>query len=635
MKFEPRRLWTLARTRFGVGGLILIGGLLIAEGITTATILSGESPIERGIFDKLGANERLSIHENILYGTWVAKLSIAILCAILLGFSWWWARDVPSGHIAKLNPKRFGWGLWVPLLLAVVLAGAWRVPRLDHSLWNDEELAVRKYIVGGHSVNLETGELKFNELPWERTLFYSLNGQNHTVQSIASRIGYEIWKKYTNAGPGEFSEVAIRIGSLLAGLATVALIGFWLAQEGHPRAGVTAAFVLALNPWHIRYSVEARGYSFLLMFLVIMFICVRPALQTKKWRYWIGYGAGQALAILSFAASVFIVLPLNLVIGGILISKRDSFSGWRWIFVSVCGAALVDFFMLPTVIGFMGWLDSLNETVMPYDMAYFREFWGHLMLGVPWRAAVPEFEAGIGVRNVFAENWLKEVIIIYLLPLLVLAGTVFAVLRSTSARLFCGTMGVTILTVMLYCKFSDTPFHGWYAIYVLLWFVVALGFVGGAARVLQVRKSSHAILSWLPVIVVVLGYAWITVTPRRMVAAHDRHPMRQTIEMVRGEAPAIGHSGNIQTVAFGAGAKQFRSYDPRIQAPSSIDEFKSIWSAATAKGDQVYVLLTGPNLIRNGYPELYEILEDRDDFTNRGIVQAIEYFWSIQVFESK
>ena len=625
-----------ALRRFGVAGILLIGTLLVAEIGLVTYLASGDSPHDLGITQKADSGGRLFIRETIHVGIWTAVIGIATVGVVLLGSCGFWARRLPDRLLTPASRVGLERSFWILILIAVTLAGILRIPRMDHSLWNDEELAVRKYVLGSHQIDPETGDLSFIQVPWSRTFFHSLGGNNHITQSVVSRLAHECWAALTGAVPGDISESALRLGSLLAGLGTVFMLGYWLAREGHPRAGITAAFVLAFNPWHIRYAVEARGYSLLLFFLVLMFFCLSPALKSRAWRYWIGFGIAQALALLSFAGTLFLIVPVNLLILILLWRNRDSFGLRRWLMVGICGASVTAFFLLPTIMYSMGWSESLNESEHLNDWNHLREFWGHLMLGTHWNAGRPDLEFGIGVEDLLNSGWMINAIILIGIPLLALVGTYLAITRCAGARLLILSVAPAIILIAIYRHFSPAPFHIWYAIYAVLWFSIAIGFLGELFLVLPFSSLQRAprAASWAPVLLFVVAYAWVGHLPRQLTMAYPRHPMRDAVESVRGEAPALGPADGWATVAIGAGAKQLHSYDPRVNTPNTLDDFEALQQQAISTGQHLAVYVIGPEEARQRYPHIFQRLDDPDRFELIRLEKGIEAFWSIRIYES-
>ena len=69
---------------------------------------------------------------------------------------------------------------------------------------------------------------------------------------LLEHFALEIWGK---------SEYALRLLSAFAGTVTIALIYVIGSQIANRRVGLWAVALLAVAPFHIRYSQEARGYA--------------------------------------------------------------------------------------------------------------------------------------------------------------------------------------------------------------------------------------------------------------------------------------------------------------------------------------------------------------------------------------
>jgi hypothetical protein len=127
--------------------------------------------------------------EHGAIGLWYASLIGALLSGLLLVTSRWW---IPQGH-RELTPRAAAaeaaasppslLTTRVPLLLviaAVVVGAGLRIAPLSHSLWNDEEYAMRRYTLGGPK---EDGT--YESLTWTETLFEQHNGNNHLLHSAS------------------------------------------------------------------------------------------------------------------------------------------------------------------------------------------------------------------------------------------------------------------------------------------------------------------------------------------------------------------------------------------------------------------------------------------------------------------
>ncbi|MCC7352222.1 MAG: glycosyltransferase family 39 protein, partial [Anaerolineae bacterium] len=109
----------------------------------------------------------------------------------------------------------------------------------------------------------------------------------------------------------------LRLFSVMVGTLTVALmyaVGRWLAGE---RAGLVAAILLVINPFHVSYSQEVRMYGLVAFFslastgLAARLIAEQAEKREKRargWLLWAGYVAVTAAAMYSQYYAAF--LPL-------------------------------------------------------------------------------------------------------------------------------------------------------------------------------------------------------------------------------------------------------------------------------------------------------------------------------------
>lgn len=65
------------------------------------------------------------------------------------------------------------------------------------------------------------------------------------------------------------SETSLRLASALAGLAAIPAMGWIAKQLSGSRAALIAMAILAVSPFHVWYSQEARGYTLVLLLLIL------------------------------------------------------------------------------------------------------------------------------------------------------------------------------------------------------------------------------------------------------------------------------------------------------------------------------------------------------------------------------
>src|SRR3546814_7784434 len=71
-----------------------------------------------------------------------------------------------------------------------------------------------------------------------------------------------------------------------------------------PSAGVVAAFLSALHPWHIRYASEARAYAFVLCLIPLVIYFFLRALEKGLWRWWAAFGTAEFFLMYSYPTCV-------------------------------------------------------------------------------------------------------------------------------------------------------------------------------------------------------------------------------------------------------------------------------------------------------------------------------------------
>lgn len=95
------------------------------------------------------------------------------------------------------------------------------------------------------------------------------------------------------------NEVTLRLTSVLAGLATIPAIGWIAKQLSGCRAALIAMGILAISPFHVWYSLEARGYALVLFLLTLSVgFLLRAGGRSKSSRMaWFWFVATTALAL--------------------------------------------------------------------------------------------------------------------------------------------------------------------------------------------------------------------------------------------------------------------------------------------------------------------------------------------------
>ena len=145
--------------------------------------------------------------------------------------------------------------------------------------WHDENYPIRNAILGTYKL-LPDGSLKLKPVSWQATFFF-YGKPNHTLYSGIARACNEVWRLTTRPKGLQFSESIIRFPAYVAGIAKTSQRSPCCSMSSKfPSAGVVAAFLSALHPWHIRYASEARAYAFVLCLIPLVLYFFLRALES-------------------------------------------------------------------------------------------------------------------------------------------------------------------------------------------------------------------------------------------------------------------------------------------------------------------------------------------------------------------
>jgi len=182
----------------------------------------------------------------------------------------WSSLSLPSLSAPKLRSANYSRCLVVAMIM---MAFALRLYRLDHqSLWEDEVYTVLR---GNMSLlNMLRSILRpFNHAPLYFTMMH-------------------YWQRLVGD-----SEFAVRFFSLGWGVLSVAAIFRLGAAIGGGATGLISALLLAISPFHIWYSQEARMYALVTFFTLGANYFFVKILRGDDLRGWFGYAICTLLAI--------------------------------------------------------------------------------------------------------------------------------------------------------------------------------------------------------------------------------------------------------------------------------------------------------------------------------------------------
>jgi len=177
--------------------------------------------------------------------------------------------------LAKLRLNKERVSLVIILLLSLVL----RLINLgSRNLWYDEAFAVL-----------------YAEKPLAAMLYGTVTRVEGAAADVHPLFFYSIlhaWMRAVGQSP-----VAVRALSALVGVATVAMACLLARRLFDRRAGLATAAIVAIAPFHVYYSQEARMYALLgLAALAMTYFFVR-AWAGGSWRHWVALGLWGAMTL--------------------------------------------------------------------------------------------------------------------------------------------------------------------------------------------------------------------------------------------------------------------------------------------------------------------------------------------------
>jgi hypothetical protein len=187
---------------------------------------------------------------------------------------------LPRRGIGRAIWARLGWWLLPPAVLAV-LGGLLVAQR--HSLWYDE-------LYTAEMVRVPLGDLARAVVSGEGTLSYLRDGPpsyNAPYYAVA-----KLWLAVTGlAADG----VGLRLLSLVASVAAVALFVRAVGHLAGRPVAATAGLVVAMNPLVVEYSAEARGYGLALLGTAAAGLALARWFDGSR-RAAVGFGVAAAVA---------------------------------------------------------------------------------------------------------------------------------------------------------------------------------------------------------------------------------------------------------------------------------------------------------------------------------------------------
>jgi hypothetical protein len=330
------------------------------------------------------------------------------------------------------------------------------------------------------------GSFSFDKPMWLQTLFSARHGaNNHVLFSLACRSALVTWRAITGAPDTAFVEWVARVPSLLAGLGSLVTFALLLRRWGAPSLGVLTALLMAVHPWHVRYSTEARGYALVLFLLPLFLIALTNALEKNRWRDWLALGVCEFLLMYSWGGIVYTLALLNVAAFVLIVLRADRFPLLvRWLTANLLSAAAFASLYLPH----LPQIASARKRLLWIKGLPMDEVWFHNLLAEPFTGlAFHEMNESnpqeLSWQRLFHESPVLTVAGFSVILLAFLIGLLAAWRRNKPVALLLTSVFLSAVVCTLHFKFVlGDELRTWYLIFTLPFvsICVALGLQVGA-----------------------------------------------------------------------------------------------------------------------------------------------------------
>jgi len=588
------------------------------------------------LIERHKAEKPAKLEDYMAYGFWLGAAAGVAISLFLAATAFLWAQPT-SGHTAELRTQKLDSGrrFWIFVGIIVLVAAGIRSPRMDKSFWGDESWAYSDLIGGRYSQN-DDGSLDYQPHDWKTTFFWDKGLNNQYLFTIVARFSNETWQKINDEPTHAFSETALRMPALIAGLLSIAAFAGLLRRLGYSHAGLALAALLCINPWHIRYSAEARSYTMLILFLALTVWCLVNALSSDRRRWWALFALAEFAALYSWKAAIHPCAAINLVALAILFFrlKRDAI-------VPVTRCLAANGFTLLAFIPLFGPgmpqialnLARGNLESDGMGMDWYARVWSQILGAMDWSggAADSPFQtiSKLGSEHPILVYGFELVLVpaILMLGIVRLTRSNKAIAALLISPLFGLCMGIAHFTL------KHVHMHKWYTFYSMptVFALLAFGLTAWKPR------HSHPILPALPTMFFVGLYLaallpqLIALETTALADPRGADQLTRSVEQGYGNLDASDH------ITIGV-YRRVVAYDPRKMQKFEGRHIRSAASLAKvlrhadANGKTVDVTAANLGFLIETHPDLYKLLSDERYFEPLGTLPAVESYIRIAIW---
>lgn len=562
------------------------------------------------------------VKDYLAFGSHWFALGNAVLLVLAAATAPLWHRrwKAPAQEKSTDHTAGPGASCWLyPAALAACLALALglRWTTFTGGFWHDEGLQMKR--ISGFFEEPgpnDTDDPIFNEARWQDTWFHYRKPTNHTIIGVPGRVCLEIWRSVTGAERWEFAEWVVRLPSMAFGLATILLVAALARRFGGKAAGLVAAVLLAVHPWHIHWGVDARSYAAGMFSAALAAWTLMQASESGKWRWWLGFGVGQALLLWAslmhlWLSVAFFLVAIVIVVAGRKVRPMFPQFG-RLVLSNVIGATIFLQVMGPNLLQFFHASKTrapAEEEFMKLDQGTFSDFLSHLFLGLPHDVPTQATDHAIVTwTSLFGAAPVAGWCLIVVAVLLALGGWLLAVKKLPTAGWILLALPVAGIVHLLMTAALDWYYYPRFSTFVLPAVVVGWAIVWTQLASKATRKGGGLAMALPAALVFFLA----TAMPQVGNLVRNPHEPFQEIRTAFAALRAASPGREALTAGYGLGSDILHDiYDPKAKFIRSRSELEGLMGA----GRPLYVVYGLQSFNRATVPDGFTLLDDPRHFS--------------------
>jgi uncharacterized membrane protein len=284
------------------------------------------------------------------------------------------------------------------------------------------------------------------------------------------------------------SEFWLRFPSACAGILTIIVIFFLAREIADEKAGLISALLLAVSPFAIYYSQEARFYAFAVFFVTVAYYAFFKACKSRQWYDWALFGLACAAAFYSHFYTGFAIITL--FIGYFIIRiKEFDFSKWSGKIGSIKDIIPNDFnlFIFGGTVAFILVIPIIGSFLHQNQYFSTRTFnWGLSFWSIPFAT--------------FSAFSFSNEIVAVLFIILMIAGLWMTWRLNKYSAITLGFCLFVPVIISMYLS-SSIPFNVRYHMYLITIFLVIVGI--GIGRLVEFLNKDKGVYAALVLIILI------------------------------------------------------------------------------------------------------------------------------------